>query len=377
MPDPTSRPQASRVRNVVMSVVFFGLVSAPLVAMWLGTATDTSSTEMRRMAVKPQWGATLDDWLQYPARFEAYFNDHFGLREKMISANNFIFAELLRTSPVPEVMMGKDDWLFVASIDTPESFHGLRPLSAAELERWQLLLEGRRDWLASHGIKYLFAVAPNKSTIYQQFLPRRFEGIGAETPLSQLMSHMAMGSTVNVVDLRGGLIAASGQEKVYYQTDSHWNHIGAHIAYQQIVRATRQWFPRETPLPLEGFSVKPSGQKLGDLARMLGGGVAIAEKQLMPGAGCGAFVETGLPQLSGYRLNYKYGGGIVRTQCAGKPLRVIVFRDSFFTAALPYFADQYGDVIYVWDYFDQQALEEILKVFKPDLLIEERVERAL
>lgn len=377
MSDATLLPPIGQRHSLVLSVAFFLLVSTPLLVMLLGPSIDVSSTEKRRLAAKPQLGANLDDWLGYPARFEAYFNDRFGLRNSMIVANNYIATEMLGTSPVRKVIIGKEGWLYFAPTPILKAFRGLNSISKRTRERWATLIEARRDWLAERNIQYLFVVAPNKTSIYPQFLPAEFEGTGAITPLDQLAAHMEKNTTVTFLDLRSSLIAASTSSQTYYKTDTHWNHFGAHIGYQQIVEATRQWFAQQTWLALESFEVKPSRKLPGGLVTMLGIPREEIEERTWASMNCGKFVAPGLPEVSGYKMGYRYARGVLRTQCADKPLRVVVFRDSFFTAALPYFADQYGEVIYVWSFFSEALMEKILETYQPDLVIEERVERAI
>ena len=56
---------------------------------------------------------------------------------------------------------------------------------------------------------------------------------------------------------------------------------------------------------------------------------------------------------------------------------MLVFRDSFFEALEPYFSENFKEVIYLWKDYDQKNIEELLAVFKPDIVIEERGERRL
>ncbi len=63
--------------------------------------------------------------------------------------------------------------------------------------------------------------------------------------------------------------------------------------------------------------------------------------------------------------------------CKSRRLKTIVFRDSFFEALEPYMTENFNEVIYLWKKYDQANVEELLRTFKPDIVIEERGERQL
>src|SRR5204862_369648 len=81
----------------------------------------------------------------------------------------FVFG----VSPSPKVMLGRDDWLFYTGESSVEIFRGTRPFDETALEEWCRALESQRDFLARRGIAYVFAIAPNKETIYPDLVPAR------------------------------------------------------------------------------------------------------------------------------------------------------------------------------------------------------------
>lgn len=56
-------------------------------------------------------------------------------------------------SPVPNVLIGKNDWLFITEPNTIDDFIGADPFSQSELETWRLNLEHKRNWLVKHDIR--------------------------------------------------------------------------------------------------------------------------------------------------------------------------------------------------------------------------------
>src|SRR5436190_21050559 len=102
-----------------------------------------------------------------------------------------------------------------------EHYTGLARFSEQELKDWQELLEGRRDWLARRGCKYLFVVPPDKHSVYPEYLPDWL--IKSETPskVQQLIAHMKAHSTVPTLDLREALVEAKQGAVLYQMTDTH------------------------------------------------------------------------------------------------------------------------------------------------------------
>ena len=66
-------------------------------------------------------------------------------------------------------------------------------------------------------------------------------------------------------------------------------------------------------------------------------------------------------------------------------LRVLILHDSFFNHLRPFMSESFGDVLYVWQYYDASTLDffnreklaTLLDIYQPDLVIEETVERYL
>ena len=58
-------------------------------------------------------------------------------------------------------------------------------------------------------------------------------------------------------------------------------------------------------------------------------------------------------------------------------LRVLVLHDSFFNQLRPFVSESYGEVLYIWEYYETKNLTELMALYQPDLVIEEIVERHL
>ena len=152
-------------------------------------AGDWTSAGWRRTGAgtRPELKLERGDLAEFPAQFEAYYNDAFGLRDPLIRGNNLARVSLLGVSTSSKVMIGKRGWLYYAAEGAVDDLGAVIPCRE-ELERWARALEERRDWLARRGIRYLVMFAPNKHTIYPEFCPvvRPGRGLGRDAVRSAL-----------------------------------------------------------------------------------------------------------------------------------------------------------------------------------------------
>ena len=94
------------------------LIAAFLCAIWLplldnliGLDTTTASAEKRILAPLPGRPEDLESLKEFPAQFEAYYNDHFGFRNKLIFLNNLVLWKCFGDSVSKRVIVGKGTWL--------------------------------------------------------------------------------------------------------------------------------------------------------------------------------------------------------------------------------------------------------------------------
>jgi hypothetical protein len=228
--------------------------------------------EKRAMAALPALPRTLAELEAFPRAFEAWFNDHYELRQQMIQWNNLVRVKATGVSPNSNVVVGSDGWLFLGNHDyTLEDLAGNLPFSPAEIDRWSQVVADRKVWAAEHGITYLLFHAPNKHTIYPEHMPSRFIRPGAVTRLTQLAPRLTADHPETVFDARPLLLEAKSWSQVYDKTDSHWNHAGAFVVYEEIMRrlAARGVHP-SGPFPREALDIRREQGAGGDLAVYLG-----------------------------------------------------------------------------------------------------------
>ncbi len=352
-------PTSTTLENRLQTAAFVLFLALPLadLALSLDPAPAPFDVAIAARPAAPRDLASLDAW---PERFDAYFRDHFGWRSWLIRRFHQLDFLLFRVSESREVVVGRDGWLFFGNIAASYQLHN-RPFSRDERRRWLRSFVNRQTWLEQQGIHYLFTVAPNKHSIYPEKLPWNLASVGLPSRYEELVELLTEGSGVTPIDLHGPLRAAKARELVYERTGSHWNARGAYLAYSEIFDRLAPAFPQLRRVPWERVTLGRGGPA--DLSRMLGLEKLLPEERLAPVAG------VRYPRPGVWR-----GKTLVTEQDDPSLPRAVIFHDSFGVFLAPYLAEHFSHATWVWrDRFDGNLVRRL----RPDVVIEERVERHL
>lgn len=359
-----------RATSKMFLIAFMLLLLFPTVD-WLWNIDPFSrNQENRKLAECPALPHTLGELMKFRREFPAYFNDNVGFRNALIRGNFLLKYRLLGVSPSSLVLIGKEGWLFYAGDREADDCRGISHFTTAQLRREAFNYELKKRWLEQQGIHYLLVLAPNKSTVYPEYLPEALTRVRDVSVVGQFVQYMKQSSLLDVIDLRAAVTIAKAQTPVYLKTDTHWNSYGAFAAYTAIMKPLGAWFPQVKPLRLDDYVIVQQPCAPGDLAGMIGGReflredyhyqftprlprpVAAAEEHKAPGAN---------PELANHN---------------GRLPRAVVFRDSFFGALLPFIEGHLGGVAYYSSRWNTEiGIEEIIRRHQPDIVIEEIVER--
>ena len=273
MSDPVTHSR-TKIESVVLVALFLVALSLPGVGLIFKWRISTEQDEFRPMARFPQVNRNAASFAAFPKDFTAYFNDNFGFRQPLIQLQAFGKLKVLGLSSSALVIVGRDGWLFVAKEYSATGAHIVPGYTERQLRDWKTLLEGRRDWLAQRGIRFVFTVLPRKETVYPEFLPESFKPHDASR-FDQLVEYMKRNSDVQIVDSRPGLFQAKAEHQVYFKTDTHWNFYGGLSGYQSLMRALG--LPEDEIVKVTECEIG-SKRMSGDLARLLGLGRYLSEE---------------------------------------------------------------------------------------------------
>jgi hypothetical protein len=370
------RPWLPGRRQGGIALLFLLFIVAPLLNQLFHFVRPLELDEKRKLAERTAFH--LRQPFRFLREYEEYYNDHFPFRTRWVRWNSLLTYRLFRTSATADVVVGRQGWLFMGNInpyyDEVDYYRHLKPFAFRELRQWQRLLEERRDWLRRRGIAYLFVVAPNKSSIYPEFMPRALRPLNPRSRLDQLVEHMNAYSTLRVLDLRPALRAARGARLAYFKTDSHWNDWGGYAGYREIMGRLQRHFPQARPRPLQDFQVRRREIPGGDLALMLSlpDQFRDEEWQLLPRRPLRARVLfSGGPQArKGFPAHTVHA-------CDGAPLPpALMVHDSFAHFLKQFLSEDFSRITYVMDW-QLNFYERIIEQEGIRVVIDEMVEYSL
>ncbi|HEX6136848.1 MAG TPA: hypothetical protein VF059_04280 [Casimicrobiaceae bacterium] len=362
-----------RRRDALATVLFVGAIAAMGVAAFRPRAETTLDAENRRLAPWPQPRLART----FAAEFERAFADRFGGRDALLRLHNRMLVRAFGVSPSPNVLLGRDGWLYFLGEDATafdRYFRGTLPVTDAEIRAVVAELVRRERFLAAHGIAYVVTLAPDKYTIYPEHLPAWARHASGPTPLDRLAAALGAEGTLRYVDLRAPLRAAKASERVYYASDSHWNSLGAAVAYREIMRAVAAALaPRAvsaTPVVQPPY-VPGVDIYHGDLARMTGDPARFGEPDHAPQWKILAASQSRCAR----RIDAGSDAGLEWYACdrPGLP-RAVVYRDSMGIPLVPLLSENFSRVAYV----SSRRLDPAFVLREhPDVVVEELVERSM
>jgi alginate O-acetyltransferase complex protein AlgJ len=366
----------SKPANVALILFFALLLIAPHVVELWEAGSQAPSVEQRKMAARPDTSLILKSFPGYAAQFEQYYQDSFGLREQMIRWNNRLRLLLFAESPIPGVRIGRDGWLFYANEWALEEYENVIPYKDRDLAKIKEITEERIHWLERRGMKLFILVAPEKATIYGEYLPPAIHRIGSQSRLDQLADYLRSDPGIEFIDPRDALFRAKQVQRLYHRTDTHWNGYGALIGYVTLMERIAHYFPA-VRIPSAGdFMVSAAEGRGGDIARMLSLDDVIKEERITvapkftPRA-----VDGSRPYPDPVDTAVYPGRGMVVKETKDPRLpKALVFRDSFASPLIPLLAESFQSTVFVWTH---DFLPELIEREKPDLIIFECVERYL
>jgi hypothetical protein len=363
----TDSPAARWPQFALIGLFALGLL-LPMLDLAFHIDPTAPPSENRLPAPCPPRPRSFADLKKFFADWETYFNDHFGCRKTLVNWHNRLKWQFFQDKNANNVLVGTGGWIYMSEKRMVDHFRGTLQLTEPELQGWQKLLERRRDWLAARGIKYIFVLAPDKHSVYPEFLPAWLKDLGGRTKADQFFDYMKAHSTVEVFDPRPLLRAAKKTAPVYLQTDTHWNQLGAFLACEEVIRRLGQnQLPGLTPISLDAYEYTNRMPLGGDLLSFRGTPLSQTESN--------AFFFTPKPELPPLETFVPIGAHCMEVATTKNPQGhglAVVYSDSFGRRWVPFLGYHFGEVEYCWqDRLDGRLLESQ----KPVVVVNEMVER--
>lgn len=301
--------------------------------------------------------------------------------------NRFFYPHGISTNP-DQVLIGKEDWLYLGEQYGNTISRNRRGATVEDAEVARIIGHATNswsEWLSQKGVStFRVMLGPDKATIYPEFLPGWAQP-AAESATDTLLANVSQGL---YIDTRTALRAAKSQfsESLYYKTDTHWNSLGAWVAFQAFQREIAR---TETGLRLlteQDVRISNVNERQGgDLAKFLRLKEILRDDEVAIDIMSELPLETEQYDFETGRL--KRSGGNPEIHTAQRPLlvksknalnqkRVLWLRDSFGTAIAPFMAATFSETLQLhYDAAHPELFARLVDIYKPDYVFITVVER--
>jgi len=339
-----------KIASIVFCCLFFGICvffAADIVPLVFasGEKTEDYPRLFTEEGINHAYGTDCEKWV----------SENFTLRDSIVDffaqAKMKLFGE-----GNDQVIVGKDDFLFFN--DTTADYIGASPMTDEEIDRAAEALQKIYALARENGAAFLFVMAPNKNTVYGDKLPARY--VRSEEPSNADRLYAALDRlAVPYLDLRPVLIEGAAETLVYHKRDTHWNGAGAKLAFERLA----EHFGVPMPDLSERGPVTDTKFE-GDLDALLFPGKTMYDTD----------VTYDFEGLFVFTTAYSTPMDLVITARSGGEGKLLMFRDSFANAWIPYAASAFREIRMerVTPY-----RTEFLASMKPDYVVVEIAERNL
>lgn len=165
------------------------------------------------------------------SEFDDYVDDHFALREYLVTAFNAADIALTGDYNGTTAVIGKHDHIFYA--ESVNDYLGVEQLSPDQIDTVADYLADVARHMDEKGVRFAYMTAPNKATIYPEYMPDYLKPTDNAHNIDMLRDALEKRG-VEQIDAKRILLDAKERRTVYYEHDSHWNNYGAMLVYDSI-----------------------------------------------------------------------------------------------------------------------------------------------
>ena len=348
------------MKNKTASIIFITICMLicvlPLVGMTFAPSNEAIGNEQQTAfpSFRNEDGSFNEGFIQ---QVGDYFSKHYAFRAEIISADAAAQSKLFGTSNLDSVTVGKDGWLFYSS--TLDNYLGKNLMSQRAVFNTVKNLKIVQEYLDGKGVKFLFTVAPNKNSLYPEYMPDYYSKKETDGSNIEAFKAEAEKTALNYCDVFS--VLSSSKEILYHEQDSHWNNKGALTAYNTVLDSLGKAHDDYSDV-----SVSRKKSFYGDLGKML-------------------YPSNQKPEYN-YEYDIQWGysyvtptksveEAIIITENSNAVGRLYMYRDSFGNALLPFFANAYSSAYFTKAFPVNLALEA--QVQKSDTVIFVIAERNL
>jgi SGNH hydrolase-like domain, acetyltransferase AlgX len=363
LPLPSRRPPD--LFDWIVSVGFVVALIVPGIA--LATGIRPVDLEGRPRASLPLLDASSLGESSTYAAIDRWLADRFPGRNEAVGAHAAIDYGVLGGSTTPNVIVGRDGWLFTRT--------ELEPVCDFTAEQVLAALDRTAAALARRGLDLRLIVPPDKHAMHpEQVVPGSGLGQACSDERRAAMQAGMAARPDHAIELWTRIAARRAADPtvpLYFKQDTHWTPLGAVIATKALVESLAPGVWDDAQMPIEGFANYDT-----DLSRLIG----LPRKERVPRLVVRPGVEmerTVVPTSVDLKSARDIGHYQVDTTAKAVEGRTLIVYDSYFRTnerrIAPWFRDS------VWVHADDLKRSPELVADLPafDRVVVERAERSV
>ena len=262
-------------------ILFILILALPTLDTIFNISPISELFEKRIATPLPSGPTNISELTKYPKKFEKFYDDNYGFRKTLISLNSTISDKIFNESPDDRAVIGKNGWLYFDNKKSLLDAVGKATISDELVNRGVQSFAKNWQKMKSKNINYLLIIAADKSTIYPEFLPDYLpyqEPHRIDKFLNALKNQYP---DFPVLDLRPILkkakITQNSDGDIYHKTDTHWNMLGAHLAYEEMMKKLSI-----QPHPKSDFVIENKKSFYGDIALIINSKITESKMSFVP-----------------------------------------------------------------------------------------------
>ncbi|MBK5278483.1 MAG: hypothetical protein JJE09_06435, partial [Bacteroidia bacterium] len=240
-----------------------------------------------------------------------------------------------------------------------------------QLEGIHQKLDKLTEALDARNITLIVVIVPNKVTIYPDKVSEKLQKVNEQSRLDAFLDLMKQTNSTRMIDLRPSLRQARQDQayQLYYKTDTHWNSLGAYIAYREIMNIASRAHPALQPYDLDKFVLRETDRQIRDLPRIMGVDfITEPMLELQAKFDSGAYFQR-VPPTSSVSMSWSN---------ENQEKTLLMYHDSFGVALQGFLQNHFKQAMYIQNSPDKNLSNmSWIETIQPDVVIIEIVERNL
>lgn len=342
------------------------LLFIPLSGNLLFQPKTFSALENRMLSDKVLWDKDLLKSGVLAERVERFVQDQFPLREIFINLKSDVQV-VLGKEENNGVYLGKDDYLFEKAKKYDEKILRENIDAVNELNT---RLEGKLNVL----------VVPPSSLINDDKLPAFADTEKENTQFQYIQNHLQMEDRTDL----HYLFMMHKKENVYFRTDHHWTQYGAYLAYRELMNSFSM-----TPVDNTDFTVHKTSGFLGTYYSKFRGSFTEPEEFVLYESETAdleveyigenrienrVIFKENLDLYDKYKAYLDGNYPLIRIRNANQKndRKILVLKDSFANAMVPYLSESFSEVHYLdlryynlslKEYIEKEHFDEVILIY--------------